>query len=255
MGNKFDIDCPDLNFDPNFVRELLYEKGSPCLLINAFGWEYTPWESYFWSRQSNKDKLSKKAKKRLEKMLKMWEEAHPTPSNKEEVPSEFEANVHRLFKRELKPMTQTQHELAHATIGIATESGELLDALKKHWVYEQDLDADNIKEEIGDLLFYLQALCATVNTSMQECMDLNVAKLKKRYPEGYTNEAAKERADKVEETPDETIQYCELEVGEVIQEGDECFYPVEGKWAKSISRGKRVGDTGTKGLKYRRRIK
>lgn len=47
--------------------------------------------------------------------------------------------------------------LAHGAIGMAGELGELLDALKKHWVYGKPLDAANVIEEIGDFYWYAQA--------------------------------------------------------------------------------------------------
>ena len=44
--------------------------------------------------------------------------------------------------------------LLHAGIGLATESGEFLDALKKAIFYGKELDRVNLQEEIGDLLWY-----------------------------------------------------------------------------------------------------
>lgn len=42
----------------------------------------------------------------------------------------------------------------HMSYGIATELGELFSTLKKHVIYEQELDLENVKEEVGDILFY-----------------------------------------------------------------------------------------------------
>ena len=90
------------------------------------------------------------------------------------------------------------HETAamHAAVGVSGEAGELLDAVKKTWVYGRELDIANLQEELGDLLFYMQALMIEVGLSFEGVMRANMEKLAKRYPEGYTNEAARERADK-----------------------------------------------------------
>ena len=45
--------------------------------------------------------------------------------------------------------------LEHAILGICTEAGELLDIYKKHKMYDKPLDKEHLKEEIGDLLFYV----------------------------------------------------------------------------------------------------
>lgn len=83
----------------------------------------------------------------------------------------------------------------HAAIGLAGESGELLDLFKKHWVYGKDIDVNKVLEEMGDVLHYFTMLCILMDVSWQDVMDNNVAKLLKRYPQGYTDAAAIARAD------------------------------------------------------------
>lgn len=87
-------------------------------------------------------------------------------------------------------------DLSHVGRGIAGEAGEIQDALKKHLDYGQPLDVDNVEEEIGDCLFYLSKLASLVGITLESCIDANREKLQKRYPEGFSVEAAKERADK-----------------------------------------------------------
>lgn len=83
--------------------------------------------------------------------------------------------------------------LLHAAIGMATESGEMLDALKKTMFYGKPLDKVNIKEEIGDLLWYVAVACAALHTPMEDIMEINIAKLKARYPEKFTTQEALQR--------------------------------------------------------------
>jgi NTP pyrophosphatase (non-canonical NTP hydrolase) len=86
--------------------------------------------------------------------------------------------------------------LMHAAIGIAGEAGELLDAVKKKWVYGKDLDRENVIEELGDIKFYATALMHLLGITEEEVEAYNRAKLEKRYPTGYTDELAIARLDK-----------------------------------------------------------
>ncbi len=95
-----------------------------------------------------------------------------------------------------KIMANVTEDRLHAAVGIAGEAGELLDAIKKTWVYTKPLDQANVIEECGDLLFYIQAMLNTFGMTMEEVIGLNVAKLRLRYPDGYTDAAAQARADK-----------------------------------------------------------
>lgn len=78
----------------------------------------------------------------------------------------------------------------HATMGMQTEVGEIVDQLKKHIFYGKELDIINIKEEIGDLLWYVSLLLDCVDGTYEECMTKVVAKLKARYPEKFTEDKA-----------------------------------------------------------------
>jgi NTP pyrophosphatase (non-canonical NTP hydrolase) len=95
--------------------------------------------------------------------------------------------------------------LHHATTGMAGESGEALDITKKLWIYNQTpattnkegvTNFDHLIEELGDTLFYVQMACNHLGVTMEHVIGKNVAKLEKRYPTGYTDAAAAQRADK-----------------------------------------------------------
>lgn len=104
-----------------------------------------------------------------------------------------------------KPMDSFSADIHHMATGCATEAGEFLSTTKKIWVYGQGLDTvnkegktneQNIVEELGDLLFYIQGACNFLGYTMEELMMWNTEKLLKRYPKGYSDAAALERADK-----------------------------------------------------------
>ena len=99
----------------------------------------------------------------------------------------------------LVQLTPLQASVLHMAVGVSGEAGELLDAVKKHAVYQKQLDFDNVREEAGDILFYLTGLLNELGLTLNECIEANVEKLSKRYPEKrYTNEAAIARADKLD---------------------------------------------------------
>ena len=98
------------------------------------------------------------------------------------------------IKRELTP---EQASLLHMGVGVSTEANELLDAIKKHTIYQKPLDVENVKEELGDLLFYMSNLMQSVGLSFKEVLQHNIDKLSVRYSSGkYSNQQAQERADK-----------------------------------------------------------
>ena len=89
--------------------------------------------------------------------------------------------------------------LAHMALGIAGEAGELVDAIKKTYAYNKALEVDNVYEELGDLLFYIQGMLNFLEDefTLEDLMLRNRGKLTKRYPQGYTDQAAIARADKM----------------------------------------------------------
>lgn len=88
--------------------------------------------------------------------------------------------------------------LLHAGIGLSTESGEFLDALKKHIFYGKPLDRVNLKEEMGDLFWYLAIACDELGVDFEPLMETNIAKLKARYGEKFSEAAAEKRDLKAE---------------------------------------------------------
>lgn len=94
-------------------------------------------------------------------------------------------------------LTGAKVNMLHAAIGICTEAGELLDAVKKHVIYEKPLDEENCVEELGDLEFYMEQFRQAIRHNRDYILRQNIDKLaKKRYPNGYSDTAAIARADK-----------------------------------------------------------
>ena len=75
------------------------------------------------------------------------------------------------------------HKLTNACLGLAGETGEVCDLLKKALFQGHELDADKLIEEAGDCAWYLAELAAA----------LDIAKLEKRYPDGFDAERSRHR--------------------------------------------------------------
>jgi NTP pyrophosphatase (non-canonical NTP hydrolase) len=86
--------------------------------------------------------------------------------------------------------------LLHGAIGMSGEAGEILDAMKKVYMYGKSADVAHFKEECGDLLWYMALFLDAIGSSFEEVMQMNADKLAKRYPKGFTEKDALARADK-----------------------------------------------------------
>lgn len=83
--------------------------------------------------------------------------------------------------------------LLHGAMGLTTETGELMDALKKHLMYGKDIDFINIQEECGDLFWYVALIADAVGFTFEDTFEKNIAKLKARYPNKFTEHDALNR--------------------------------------------------------------
>ena len=89
--------------------------------------------------------------------------------------------------------TKENIRLLHAAMGVSTEAGELLDALKKHIFYGKELDKTNLFEEVGDLFWYAAILADELGFDFEQAMEKNIEKLKARYGEKFSEVKAKDR--------------------------------------------------------------
>ena len=109
--------------------------------------------------------------------------------------------VEYVLKTESKPTQEIKDRLQderlirmlHAAIGLATESGELLDMLKKHIFYGKPIDWVNAKEETGDAAWYLGIAIDEMKTTMNEILTMNIEKLKLRFKNKFTEQDALNR--------------------------------------------------------------
>ena len=84
----------------------------------------------------------------------------------------------------------------HAALGLSGESGEFADAIKKHTIYNQNMDFANAREELGDILWYCALAANVLGFSLETVARMNLEKLAARYPEAYSDYHAAARLDK-----------------------------------------------------------
>ncbi len=73
--------------------------------------------------------------------------------------------------------------LLHGAMGLCTESGELMDQLKRHIFYDAPLDLINIAEECGDQFWDIAEILTAIDAKFLDVMQANIDKLRERYPD------------------------------------------------------------------------
>jgi len=71
-----------------------------------------------------------------------------------------------------------------ALSGLVGEAGEIAELVIKYCV-TGEVDKERLKDELGDLMWYVSSLCTLFGLNLGDVMEHNVAKLQKRYPNGY----------------------------------------------------------------------
>lgn len=99
----------------------------------------------------------------------------------------------------MRGMTPEKAHLWHMAFAMLIEVAELGVPIVNHVTGTAQLDRANALEELGDILYYFQAIADFYGFTITQIREANMAKLRTRYPQGYTNAAAIARADKAEE--------------------------------------------------------
>ena len=77
--------------------------------------------------------------------------------------------------------------LLTAAVGMSAESGEFTEVVKKMIFQGKPVNEENLfhlKRELGDVMWYVAQACMALDTSFDEIVEMNVDKLKARYPGG-----------------------------------------------------------------------
>lgn len=85
--------------------------------------------------------------------------------------------------------------LLNAALGLCGESGEVADLVKKYRFQGHDLDLEHVAKELGDIAWYLAVGAYTIGYDLETVLQMNVDKLKARYPHGFSTDRSLHRAE------------------------------------------------------------
>jgi NTP pyrophosphatase (non-canonical NTP hydrolase) len=91
-----------------------------------------------------------------------------------------------------KDLPSTQHIL-NGALGLTGESGEIADLVKKHLMQGHPLDLEHIAKELGDVCWYIAETATALGYDLETIMQMNIDKLRKRYPQGFDTERSQHR--------------------------------------------------------------
>jgi NTP pyrophosphatase (non-canonical NTP hydrolase) len=98
-------------------------------------------------------------------------------------------------RRTMNASLTERERLLDAAAGLAEEGGEVLGLVRKHAYMGHALDRDRVVKELGDALWCLAACATAAGVSLEAVAEANIAKLRARYPDGYSDERSRERTD------------------------------------------------------------
>ena len=99
----------------------------------------------------------------------------------------------KLAMTTLNPKLSEKDILINGVMGLCGESGEAIDIVKKHLAQGHELDREHLIDELGDIAWYLAETAQVLGVTLEEVLERNINKLKKRYPEGFETQKSLER--------------------------------------------------------------
>ena len=96
----------------------------------------------------------------------------------------------------LNPALSQKDVLINSVMGLCGESGEAIDIVKKWLAQGHQLDKEHLAKELGDIAWYLDEAATALDLNLEDILEANIEKLKKRYPEGFDIHRSLERNEK-----------------------------------------------------------
>ena len=94
----------------------------------------------------------------------------------------------KLAMTTLNPALDKKEVLINSVMGLCGESGEAIDIVKKWLMQGHELDRAHLLKELGDIAWYLAEAATALDLTLEEVLQANIDKLKKRYPDGFESE-------------------------------------------------------------------
>ncbi len=102
----------------------------------------------------------------------------------------------KLAMTTLNPELSPRDVLINGVMGLCGESGEAIDLVKKHLAQGHELNKEQLAKELGDIAWYLAETATAIGYPLEDILQMNIDKLKKRYPEGFAVERSVKRNEK-----------------------------------------------------------
>lgn len=100
----------------------------------------------------------------------------------------MEANKYQvLAARTINKKLMDKQQLHHSLHGMSGEVGEIHSIFQKAY-QGHVIDEEHLKKEVGDLLWFIAEFCTANCWDLSEIMEMNIEKLKARFPEGFKEE-------------------------------------------------------------------
>lgn len=87
----------------------------------------------------------------------------------------------------------TNKHLINGALGLAGEAGEVADIVKKAMFQGHTINREHIAKELGDVCWYIAETATAIGYDMETIMSMNIDKLTKRYPDGFSAERSQNR--------------------------------------------------------------
>ena len=100
-----------------------------------------------------------------------------------------------LAMKTLNPALEKKDVLINGVMGLCGESGEAIDIVKKWLAQGHELDRDALAGELGDIAWYLAETAYALDIPLEDIFAANIDKLKRRYPEGFSEARSRERTE------------------------------------------------------------
>ena len=101
----------------------------------------------------------------------------------------------RLAMTTLNPALSKKDVLINGVMGLCGESGEAIDIVKKHLAQGHELDKQKLAKELGDIAWYLAETATALDLNLEDILEANIEKLRKRYPEGFDTQRSIHRTE------------------------------------------------------------
>ena len=93
----------------------------------------------------------------------------------------------------LNPELSRRDVLINSVMGLCGESGEAIDIVKKWMAHGHELEKEHLAKELGDIAWYLAEAATALDMDLEDILQANIDKLKRRYPEGFSCERSRTR--------------------------------------------------------------